>query len=82
MCMSMVLGWSYSASGSVVNENESPAACASSNESRMCKSSVASPSIPATSALSVPWPTSVWANDPSRWNATAFGSAKHKRRAM
>ena len=82
MRTSMVLGWSYSASGSVTNENASPASRARSKESRMRRSSVASPSMPATRALSVPWPVSVCANDPSSLNSTVFGSARHSRRAM
>ena len=52
--MSTVLGWSTWSAARGVNVKASPAACAQSNESRMRSSSGAMPSMPATSALSVP----------------------------
>ncbi len=54
--MSTVLEWSVASSSTGTNAKCSPACSASAKESRMRTSSAAKPSMPASSARSVPWP--------------------------
>lgn len=72
---STVLGWETLDVGSASNDTASPRSRAICRESRMRRSSVWSPSIPAASARSVPWPRYVRANDPYSVNRTSAGGA-------
>ena len=82
MRASTVLGCSTAASRSQQNEKASPAACARSNESRTPRSSGSRPKRPAMSALSVPWPDCVCANEPYSVNSARTGAAASRLRAM
>ncbi len=81
MTMSTVLGCSASRRVSRTNSTSRPRSRAMENESRISRSHASKPSMPATSALSVPCPEPVCANDPYNVKVTRGGCA-HRFRAI
>ena len=64
------------------NEKTSPCSSAMASASRMRSSSGAKPRMPAISALSVPWPRYVCANDPCRLMSARTAGSPRTLRAM
>ena len=80
--MSTVLGWATSVVVSQMISTDTPAAFARAKASATRGSSVASPRMPATSALSAPWPDPVAAKEPYRVKTARSGCSPKSFRAM